>query len=87
MSVKTNERLDKMSNVNLFASDDKSKDHARYVAHANATEGQVIRRHLDNLVATYGADFTSAMILRVLEAEIKHVQKKQREAKRAGKAG
>jgi len=76
-----------MSNVNLFASEDKSKQHAQYAAHANVAEGQVIRRHLDNLVATYGADFTSAMILRVLEAEIKHVQKKQREAKRAEKAG
>ncbi len=44
---------------------------------ANEEQGQVIRRHLDNLVTTYGRAYVIKLVLSIFNEEIKAKTTKQ----------
>ena len=73
-----------MSENKLKLINKKDKMHADYISKANMFEGNVLRRHLDNLVQTFGAEYTTKIILHVLKEEIKQATKQSKKAQKAG---
>lgn len=63
-----------MSKDNLELIHKGTTKHAYAVAHANRFEGEVLKRHLENMCNTYGARYTTVLILKVLAEEIKAIK-------------
>ena len=59
-----------------------TKPHADYVVNANSAEGSNIKRHVENMARTYGTRYTTEVILRILEAEIKAIKQANKLAKK-----
>lgn len=72
---------DKRDNLELV--NKANSKHSDYVTNANQFEGQVLKRHLENMCQTYGSRYTTEVILKVLAEEIKAIK----QSKKAQKAG
>lgn len=64
-------------------SENKNNTHLLAIQKNNQHEGEILRRHLENMCQAYGARYTTEVILKVLEQEILAI-KQSRKAQKVG---